>query len=106
RRRKKPVDSDSVQRRRSREAEDWRAFFRQLGLTDVIRVVKEATETEPGQASSHDLERLFHTGERQRIEQAVRLLDGNWSYYQPHLFTDVKRWERGRLVQAGHRKTK
>jgi hypothetical protein len=49
---------------------------------------------------------LFRTGDRSRIEKTVRLLDENWSYYRPHLLTDVKRWDRGRLLYAGRRRTK
>ena len=30
----------------------------------------------------------------------------DWSYYRPHLFTDVKRWEGRRLLYAGRRRTK
>jgi hypothetical protein len=59
-----------------------------------------------GQASSPDLAKLFSTGDKSRIEQAVRHMDENWTYYRPHLLTDVKRWEGRRLLYAGRRRTK
>jgi hypothetical protein len=106
RRWKKPVGSEAIQRRRGREAKGWAAFFTQIGLTETIRVVREPTDTEPEQANSPDLEKVFCTADRSRIEQAVSLLDRNWTYYRPHLFTDVKRWEGRRLLYAGRRRTK
>ena len=55
RRWKKPVGSESIQRRRGREAKGWSAFFLKIGLMETIRVVQDTTDTEPGQASSPDL---------------------------------------------------
>ena len=106
RRWKKPLDSDAVQRRRDREAKGWNAFFRGIGLVETPRVVREPTPADPDQASCPDLEKLFRTGDGSRIGRTVRLLDQHWSYYRPHLVTEVRRWERGRYVPAGHRRTK